>query len=73
MNYCVNCLSYDYCSARGMCITPYGCCTQYQEKCRTITTSETVYNQYTDTVGNYHWTGAYSGEHTIRMDDGEKR
>ena len=33
MNYCVNCLSYDYCSEREMCINPpYGYCTQYQPK-----------------------------------------
>lgn len=43
------------------------------EKCRTFATTETVYNRYTDTVGNYHWTGVYSGEHIIRMDNGEKR
>lgn len=36
------------------------------------TTTETVYNRYTDTVGNYHWVGAYSGEHIVRMDSGEK-
>ena len=35
-------------------------------------TAETVYNRYTDTAGNYHWTGAYSGEHIVRMDSGEK-
>lgn len=38
------------------------------EKCRTFATTETVYNQYTDTAGNYHWTGVYSGEHIVRMD-----
>ena len=33
MNYCVNCLSYDYCSARRMCINPqYEYCTRYQPK-----------------------------------------
>lgn len=34
------------------------------------TTAEAVYNRYTDTAGNYHWTGAYSGEHIVRMDSG---
>jgi hypothetical protein len=33
MNYCVNCLNYDYCSARGICINPpFGYCTRYQPK-----------------------------------------
>lgn len=33
MNYCVNCLRYDYCSAQRMCINPpHGYCTQYQPK-----------------------------------------
>lgn len=41
-------------------------------KNETITT-ETVYNRYTDTIGNYHWTGTYSGEHIVRMDGGERR
>jgi len=41
------------------------------EKCRTIATTEIVYNRYTDTAGNYHWTGTYSGEHIVRMDGGE--
>lgn len=33
MNYCENCIRYDYCLARGMCINPsFGYCTQYQPK-----------------------------------------
>lgn len=33
MNYCANCLGYDYCSARRMCINPtFGYCTRYQPK-----------------------------------------
>lgn len=27
---------------------------------------EEVYDKYTDTAGNLHWTGTHSGEHTIR-------
>ena len=33
MNYCEKCISYDYCSARRMCINPpFGYCTRYQPK-----------------------------------------
>lgn len=33
MNYCVECLRYDYCSARRMCMDPpFGYCTRYQSK-----------------------------------------
>lgn len=33
MNYCTECLGYDYCSARGTCINPpFGYCTRYQPK-----------------------------------------
>lgn len=33
MNYCANCIRYDYCSARGICINPpFGYCTRYQPK-----------------------------------------
>jgi len=27
--------------------------------------AEEVYDEYYDTVGNYHWTGTQSGMHTI--------
>lgn len=30
--YCVNCVRYDYCSARGICIDPSVCCSLYQSK-----------------------------------------
>lgn len=43
-------------------------CDGYCEKCRTTVTPETVYNCYTDTAGNYHWTGVYSGEHIVSTD-----
>lgn len=43
------------------------------EKCRTFATTETVYNRYIDTAGNYHWKGVYSGEHIVRMGSGEKK
>ena len=33
MTCCTNCISYDYCSARRMCINPpFGYCTRYQPK-----------------------------------------
>ena len=34
---------------------------------------EEVYNQYYDTAGNYHWTGTYSGEHTVRINQETRR
>ena len=37
----------------------------------TIVEAEEVYNKYTDTAGNLHWTGTRSGEHTIRAEEGE--
>ena len=45
----------------------------YCPVCGRFITTETVYNRYTDTAGNYHWTGAYSGEHIVRMDNGERK
>ena len=32
----------------------------------TIIPAEEVYGQYTDTAGNFHWTGTHSGAHTIK-------
>ena len=43
MNYCANCISYDYCSARGMCINQsFGYCTQYQPKSVDAPTQKSV-------------------------------
>ena len=36
-----------------------------------IQASEEVYNVYTNTVGNLHWTGTYSGEHIIQLEESE--
>lgn len=36
-----------------------------------IQASEEVYDKYTDTVGNLHWTGTQSGEHIIQLKEGE--
>ena len=36
-----------------------------------IPASEEVYSQYTDTAGNFHWTGTHSGAHTIKAEEGE--
>lgn len=33
--------------------------------------AEEVYEKYTDTVWNLHWTGTHSGEHTVKAEDGE--
>lgn len=30
---------------------------------------EEVYEEYNDTVGNYHWTGTYSGKHIVILDE----
>lgn len=35
----------------------------------TIIPAEEVYNKYTDTAGNLHWTGTRSGEHTIKAEN----
>lgn len=43
------------------------------DKCNTIATTETAYNRYIDTTGNYHWTSVYSGEHIVRMNNEERR
>lgn len=51
------------CGLQGLAVCDGNC-----EKCRTIATTETVYNRYTDTAGNYHWTGTYSGKHIVKMD-----
>lgn len=34
---------------------------------------EEVYNEYYDSVGNYHWTGTVSGEHIVRVEELESR
>ena len=31
-----------------------------------IKASEEVFDKYTDTAGNLHWTGTHSGEHIIK-------
>lgn len=43
----------------------------YIRNAPTVIEAEEVYNKYTDTAGNLHWTGTKSGEHTIRA-EGEK-
>lgn len=37
----------------------------------TVIEAEEVYGQYTDTAGNFHWSGTHSGEHTVKAEDGE--
>ena len=32
--------------------------------------NEEVYDKYTDTAGNLHWTGTHSGEHIIQLKEG---
>ena len=31
---------------------------------------EEVYSINADTVGNFHWTGTYSGEHIVKAEEG---
>lgn len=38
----------------------------YEFAAPTIIPAEEVYGQYTDTAGNFHWTGTHSGAHTIK-------
>lgn len=38
-----------------------------------IPASEEVYDKYTDTAGNIHWTGTHSGKHIIPADKEGKR
>lgn len=33
--------------------------------------AEEVYDQYTDTAGNLHWTGTHSGKHIVKAEEGE--
>lgn len=33
---------------------------------------EEVYDQYTDTAGNLHWTGTHSGKHTIKAEESKR-
>ena len=35
--------------------------------------AEEVYDKYTDTAGNLHWTGTQSGEHKMRMVSDEQK
>lgn len=35
----------------------------------TIIPAEEVFEKYTDTAGNLHWTGTHSGEHTIKAEE----
>lgn len=37
----------------------------------TIIPAEEVYGQYTDTAGNFHWSGTHSGEHIVKAEEGE--
>lgn len=36
-----------------------------------IPACEEVYDKYTDTAGNLHWTGTHSGKHIISAEEGE--
>lgn len=38
---------------------------------RHIDYAEEVYDRYTDTAGNLHWTGTSSGKHIIKAEEGE--
>ena len=37
-----------------------------------IPVCEEVYDKYTDTAGNLHWTGTHSGKHIVKVEEGEK-
>ena len=37
-----------------------------------IPACEEVYGEYTDTAGNFHWYGTYSGEHTVKAEGDER-
>jgi hypothetical protein len=41
---------------------------EYKKK---LKDAEEVYDKYTDTAGNLHWTGTHSGKHIIRAEEGE--
>lgn len=34
--------------------------------------AEEVYDKYTDTAGNLHWTGTHSGKHIVKADEEAK-
>lgn len=36
-----------------------------------IPASEEVYDKYTDTAGNLHWTGTHSGKQIVKAEEGE--
>ena len=36
-----------------------------------IPACEEVYDKYTDTAGNLHWTGTHSGKHIVKAEEGE--
>ena len=37
-----------------------------------IPVCEEVYDKYTDTAGNLHWTGTHSVKHIVKVEEGEK-
>ena len=44
---------------------PNDCYGTFQQQCP-FDGAEVVFNEYYDTAGNYHFTGAITGEHIIR-------
>lgn len=43
----------------------------FEEAPTIIQASEEVYDKYTDTAGNLHWTGTHSGKHIVKAEGGE--
>lgn len=40
---------------------------EWADKAPTIIPAEEVYDKYTDTAGNLHWTGTCSGKHIVKV------
>ena len=47
--------------------------TMHDDAPTVIPASEEVYNKYTDTAGNLHWTGTQSGKHIIPASESQER
>jgi hypothetical protein len=47
------------------------CIKTFEEAPTIIPESEEVYDKYTDTAGNLHWTGTHSGKHIVKAEEGE--
>lgn len=55
----------------GYRVLPDGDGWEYRGVC-TASDYEEVYDQYSDTAGNLHWTGTHSGKHTIKAEESKR-